>query len=140
MAKTINTTAINNAVTKALGFARSFATCVEDLRTMLADVTRDEASDIITPAVAKAHGIGYDKGQRGLTFDKDHAAFEAARKDRQRLLTSIYGAAGRSTHKAPAVQRFEKQRVAQIQGALIGLSKAQAKAYLAKAFEGLSFE
>lgn len=135
MAKTINTTAIHNAVTSALRHAHAYGQCIATLREELEGVPRSEAQDVITPAVAKKHGIACSEGQRGLTFAKDHSAYEAAKRDRSRLLASIYGSTKESKQTAPAVLRFETKRVESIMDGIAGLTKAQAKEYFAKAIE-----
>lgn len=140
MAKTINTTAINAAVNAALKHAAAYGASVSTLASLLDGVPREQAQEIITAPIGKFYGVAVTAGERGATFDKAAASYEAAKKARTRLLAAVYGATGSSAHKAPAVQRFDSKRVATIQGALAGLTKAQAKAYLAKALDGLSFE
>jgi len=140
MTKTINTTAINTAVRAALQAAHTYGARVEELKSELHGVEESQASNVITPAVAKFYGIEAVEGKRGLTFEGGPSgddktgtkAYMAAKAARGRLIKAVYGSAS-SASKAPAVQRFEKQRVEMIQGAIVGLTKAQAKAYFDKA-------
>ena len=132
----INTTSINAAVRSALRSVHSYADAIEALKTALRGIDRAKAQSIVTPAIASFYGINAVDGQRGVTFEgsKGDAQFETATRARSRLLAAVYGGAS-SAHKEPAVKRFDQQRIAMIQNALADLTKAQARAYLAKAFE-----
>lgn len=139
MAKTINTTAINAAITSALRAAHTYAGAIETLKAELKGVDRKDAQGIVTPAIAKFYGVATIEGQRGITFIKGSHNFAAADQARTRIMQAVYGK--RDQHKAaPAVQRFNAQRVEGIQSFLVGLSKAEARAYLQRALETLSFE
>lgn len=138
MAKTINTAAIATAIRSALSAAHSYAGAIETLKAELKGVDRKDAQGIVTPAIAKFYGVATIEGQRGITFDKESKAFAAADQARTRIMQAVYGK--RDTHKAPAVQRFNAQRVEGIQSFLVGLSKAEARAYLQRALETLAFE
>lgn len=139
MAKTINTTAINAAINTALRAASSYAGAIETLKGELKGVERKDAQGIVTPAIAKFYGVATIEGQRGITFDKESKGFAAADQARTRIMQAVYGK--RNTHaSAPAVQRFNAQRIAGIQSFLVGMSKAEARAYLQRALETLSFE
>ena len=133
MSKTINTTAINTAIDNALKHAHAYASCVEQLQAELRGVDRSDAQSIVTPAFAKFYGVATKAGERGITFDKTAPKFAAADKARTRLMNAVYGA--RNTHKVAKVVRLDKNRVAAVQSALVGLSKAEARAYFAKAME-----
>ena len=134
MANTINTTAINNAVTAALRSAHAYASCVEDLKKALKGVDRKDAQNIVTPAIGKFYGVATEAGERGVKFDETAPKYEAAKKARSRLLASVYAAA-ESAHREPAVKRFNRGRVDAIAQALNGLDKAQARAYFAEALK-----
>ena len=132
----INYTVINTAVTNALRSVTAYAAAVESLKAALVGVERKDAQEVVTPSIAKFYGVSVvASSTTGLrTFDKTAQNYEAAKKARTRLLAAVYGGST-SAHSEPAVKRFETQRVDMIQNALVGLSKAQAKAYLAKALE-----
>lgn len=133
MSKTINATAINTAVRNALRAAHTYGTCVAELRSLLRGVQREDAQSVITPEIGKFYGVAVNEGQRGVTFDKAAPKYAAAIRARSRLLASVY--AGTSAHKEPAVVRFNRQRVEAIQGAIAGMSKDEARAYLKRAYE-----
>ena len=127
MSNTINTIAINTAVNAALRAAQTYGARIDELRSLLRGVQREDAQDAITPAIGKFYSVSVTEGQRGLTFDKDAAQYEAARKARQSIIKAVYGST--SAHKEPAVKRFDRNRVTVLQNALAGLTKAQARAY-----------
>lgn len=127
MSNTINTIAINTAVNAALRAAQTYGARIDELRSLLRGVQREDAQDAITPAIGKFYSVSVTEGQRGLTFDKDAAQYEAARKARQSIIKAVYGST--SAHKEPAVKRFDRNRVVVLQNALAGLTKAQARAY-----------
>lgn len=127
MSNTINTIAINTAVNAALRAAQTYGARIDELRSLLRGVQREDAQNAITPAIGKFYNVSVSDGQRGLTFDKDAPQYEAARKARQSIIKAVYGSA--SAHKEPAVKRFDRNRVTVLQNALAGLTKAQARAY-----------
>jgi len=135
MATTINTTAINTEVRNALKAAGAYGVSVSNLKTLLRGVLREQAQDIITQPIATYYGAAIKDGTRGLTFEgRGTPAYEAAKRARSRLLAAVYGSST-SAHAAPAVARFDRARVSALQDAVAGLTKAQAKAYMAKALE-----
>lgn len=139
MAKTINTKAIYAAVKAALSAARNYAGAIETLKGELKGVERKDAQPYVVSAIAAIYGTETKDGLKGLTFVKDGTNFAAADQARTRIMQAVYGK--RDQHKAaPAVQRFSTQRVEGIQSFLVGLSKAEARAYLQRALETLSFE
>ena len=132
MNATINTAKINTEITAALRSAAAYGVHIDALKRELRGVGRKEAQNIVTPAVGKFYGVPTHMGTKGVTFDDAHPSYEAARKNRQRLLNHIYGKAVRA-EKAPVVQRFNKTKVDAIQQAIAGMSKAEARAYFDRA-------
>lgn len=125
---TYNIAIINAAIDKAFKANEQMGDASRTLREQFKGVPREEAQNVITPHVGKKYGIGVKMdGQRGATFDREHPSYEAARKFRQNLIRATYGST--SAHKEPAVKRFDRNRVATLQNALAGLTKAQARAY-----------
>ena len=140
MSYTINTKAIHAAVTDALHHAAAYGVRVADLKRLLSGVPREQAQDVITPAIGNVYGVGVKTGTKGLTFEggrakgakSGSAAYECAKKARTRLLQDVYGKSERA-EAAPVVQRFNKAKVEAIQQAIAGMSKAEARAYFDKA-------
>jgi hypothetical protein len=133
MSNNINTTAINTTVTAALRAAHTYGARIDELRSLLRGVQREDAQNAITPAVGKFYNVSVTEGQRGLTFDKDAPQYEAARKARQSIIKAVYGSA--SAHKEPAVKRFDRQRIEAIQAAIAGMEKDEARAYFKRVLE-----
>ena len=140
MSKTINQTAINKAIAAAAKHveqARSVRTAylaaLDSMAPEFKGVPREDASASLTIAIAKEYGIELREGQRGATFDAEHEKYQSAKKLRTDALARLYGRV--SAHKALAVQRFNRQRVEAIQGAIAGMSKDEARAYLKRAYE-----
>jgi hypothetical protein len=142
MTKAINTKTINTIVLAALRCASEYGARINALKTELHGVAEADASNVITPIIAGYYGIDEVKGKRGLTFeggpkgaDKTGTkAYMAAKAARTRLLRDVYGNAS-SASAVPAVQRFNRAKVEAIQQCIAGMSKAEAKAYFAKALE-----
>ena len=88
------TASINTFVTSALDHAHGFAKAVEGIRAALKgqmspDVVREKllapvASYYKVPLIAKERG-------EGVTWDKEHAKFETAKKAHQRLVKAVLG-------------------------------------------------
>ena len=140
MSYTINTTKINTEITAALRSAAAYGVHIAALKLELRGVPREQAQELVTPAIGKFYGVGVKTGTKGLTFEggrakgakSGSAAYECAKKARTRLLQDVYGKAERA-EKAPVVQRFNKAKVEAIQQAIAGMSKAEARAYFDKA-------
>ncbi len=139
MAKTINTTALHNAIKDAVSAARNYEGAIIRIKAELRGVDRKNAQPYVVASLAQLYGTETKDGQKGLTFVKGSHNFAAADQARTRIMQAVYGK--RDGHAAaPAVQRFNAQRVEGIQSFLVGLSKAEARAYLQRALETLSFE
>lgn len=131
---TVNIKSIHANVTAALQAAATYGARIDTLKTLLAGVPREDAQGIITAPIGAHYGIKVLTGTKGPTFDRESASYEAAKKARTRLLQDVYGKS-ESAHTAPVVQRFNRAKVEAIQQCIAGMSKAEARAYFAKALE-----
>jgi len=139
MTKAINQTAINAAIKGALQAAHVYGARIEELKSLLRGIEESQASNVITPAVAKFYGIEAVEGKRGLTFEggpldgeKATKPYMAAKAARTRLLRAVYG---EEVSRAVAQVKIERVRVNALQAAIAGLTKAEARAHFERALE-----
>ena len=121
---------------KALTSAHSYAEAIEALRKDCKGKTREQAKELLLPAVASfpKYDVPLVKGEKAAegrkVMDKDHPKFETARKALNRLLDSMgFTADSHGKEETPSYTRA--QRKAAKQFLAMFSSVAQAKACLA---------
>lgn len=133
-----NTTAINTAVSAFLLHGDAFEQACIDLQRLFKGADRETVKATVCPMVS-AYYIAKGVTTAGYVDGKWIDAHGSAKKKANRLLATIVGTSSPATSKKTTV-KLPKGTVAAIQAALAGLTKAQIKAAVIQAVDGLSFE